>query len=367
MKGIVDYSRRVRTTPFTPGVESAGVKNYLVYNHMLLPTMFESVEADYRHLKQHVQIWDVAGERQVALKGPDARRQLQLVTPRDCARLDPTRCLYTPICDQHGGMMNDPIALQVDEDEYWLSIAPSPVEAWLYGIAAATGMDVEIWEPDVSPLAIQGPKADQLAARIFGDAVNDLGFFRCGRFEWKGINWLVARSGWSGQGGFEVYVEGAENGMPLWDALMAAGKDLNVRAGCPNAIERIESGLLSYGGDITRNDTPLQAGLGRYVSDNQLDTCWGGRRLKEEREAGSTRMLRPVEIDGVLPAFSESWPLFAGETRVGDVRACQYSPDFATNVAIAMVDRDYWDAGTELETQTVTGRAAVKVRDAFWK
>ena len=366
MRGVIDPFRRVRHTPFTPGVEAAGVKKYIIYNSMLLATEYESVEADYHHLKRHVQVWDVACERQIALKGPDARRFLQMVTPRDCAKLHPTRCLYVPICDENGGMMNDPIALEIGPEEVWLSIASSPVEVWLSGIAAATGLQVSVGEVDVSPLAIQGPQAGVLAARIFGDAVNDLGFFRCGRFAWNGIDWLVARSGWSGQGGFEVYVEGSENGMPLWDALMAAGQDLQVRAGCPNAIERIESGLLSYGDDMTRDDTPLQAGLGRYVSDNQLDHCWGGRRLKEERAEGVSRMLRPVEVSGQLAAVNHPMPLFAGADRVGELRVSRFSPDFAVNVGIAMIDREHWSAGTELELQTETGRAPVLVRDKYW-
>jgi dimethylsulfoniopropionate demethylase len=85
-------SRRLRSTPFTPGVEAAGVKGYSVYNHMLLPTHFESVEADYHHLKRHVQIWDVSCERQVSVKGPDAKRLVTTLSPRDLSKMKPDQC-----------------------------------------------------------------------------------------------------------------------------------------------------------------------------------------------------------------------------------------------------------------------------------
>ena len=85
---LISPSRRVRRTPFSDGVEAAGVKAYTVYNRMLLPTVFESLEADCHHLKRHVQVWDVACERQVQLKGPDAAALLQqMLTPRDVSKM----------------------------------------------------------------------------------------------------------------------------------------------------------------------------------------------------------------------------------------------------------------------------------------
>ena len=99
----ISLSRRLRRTPFSDGVEAAGVKGYTVYNRMLLPTVFESVEADYRHLKTHVQVWDVSCERQVELRGPDAARLMQMLTPRDLRRMLPGQCFYVPIVDETGG------------------------------------------------------------------------------------------------------------------------------------------------------------------------------------------------------------------------------------------------------------------------
>lgn len=363
----ISPSRRVRRTPFSDGVVAAGVKGYTVYNHMLLPTVFESVEADYHHLKRAVQVWDVACERQVEFWGPDAEALLQRLTPRDLARLDETRCMYIPVTDEQGGLLNDPVALKVGEDQFWISIADSDLLLWIAGVAAALDMNVSVGEPDVSPLAVQGPLADALMAEVFGPAVTDLGFFRVGRFAWNGIDWLVARSGYSKQGGFEIYVEGAENGMPIWEALMAAGRGLDVRAGCPNLIERIEGGLLSYGNDITQANTPLEAGLGKFVSESKLGTCFGGRALRAEREAGPRREIRPVEISGSLPPCDRAWTMRAEDgSFAGHVTSSAWSPDFDTNVAIAMVEREYLTEGCELAVETQGGTFMARLRKEFW-
>jgi dimethylsulfoniopropionate demethylase len=198
---VISPSRRVRRTPFSAGVEAAGVNGYTVYNHMLLATCFESVEADCAHLKEHVQVWDVSCERQVSIKGPDALRLMRMISPRDMGRM----------ADHRGGMLNDPVALKLASDHYWLSLADGDLLQWVLGLAVAHGMDVEIDEPDVSPLAVQGPKADELMARVFGDAVRDIRFFRYRRLSFERRDFVVARSGWPKQGGF-ARVSGDRNG-----------------------------------------------------------------------------------------------------------------------------------------------------------
>ncbi|MEY8837457.1 dimethylsulfoniopropionate demethylase, partial [Cribrihabitans sp. XS_ASV171] len=212
-------SRRVRRTAFSEGVEAAGVKGYTVYNRMLLPTVFESIEADYHHLKRAVQVWDVACERQIELRGPDAARLMQMLTPRDLRGMRPGQCYYVPIVDETGGMLNDPVAVKLAEDRWWISIADSDLLLWVKAIAHGWRLDVLVDEPDVSPLAVQGPKADDLMARVFGDKIRDIRFFRFGMFNFEGRDLAIARSGYSKQGGFEIYVDGSDSGMPLWNAL----------------------------------------------------------------------------------------------------------------------------------------------------
>jgi len=364
---LLSPSRRLRRTPFSDGVEAQGVKAYTVYNHMLLPTVFESVENDYRHLKDHVQVWDVSCERQVEVKGPDALRLIQLLTPRDLSKISANRCMYIPVTDQNGGMLNDPVLIQAAPDTYWISIADSDLLMWVNGVAASNGFDVTVREPDVSPLGVQGPKSDDLMSRVFGDSVRDLRFFGCGRFDFQGHAMLVARSGYSKQGGFEIYVEDGAIGMSLWDALFAAGQDLNVRAGGPNLIERIESGLLSYGNDMTRDNSPLECGLGHFVSDVQLSHCFGGRAMAEERATGSAQMIRPIAIHGdPVSRCDRIWPVYAQGMQVGQITSATWSPDFQTNVAIGMIDRAHWDAGTALEVQAADQIRPCTVQDKFW-
>lgn len=361
MNAILATSRRVRRTPFSPGVEAAGVAAYSVYNHMLLPAAFRSLHEDYHHLKRHVQVWDVACERQVSISGPDADRMLTMLSPRDLSKLQDGRCFYMPVIDSRGGMLNDPVVLRVAPEHYWISIADGDYLQYALGVADALGLGVTIEEPDVSPLGVQGPKADDLMARVFGDTVRDIRFFGFRRLPFEDRDLIVARSGYSKQGGFEIYVEGADLAMPLWNALFAAGEDLDVRAGCPNAIERIEGGLLSYGNDMTRENTPFEAGLGRYVNS---PADYIGKAALAARPP--ERAIRPISISGDIPRCEEAWPLYSGDTHVGQITSAVFSPDFGTNVSIGMVAKGHWVPGTSLEVETPDGRRTATIEERFW-
>lgn len=363
----LSLSRRLRRTPFSEGVEAAGVTAYTVYNHMLLPTVFRSVEEDYRHLKEAVQVWDVACERQVELRGPDSGRLVQMLTPRDLRGMMPGQCYYMPIVDETGGMLNDPVVVKLAEDRWWISIADSDLLYWVKGIAYGYRLDVLIDEPDVSPLAVQGPKAEDLMAAVFGNAVRAVRFFRFGYFEFQGRHLVVARSGYSKQGGFEIYLEGGDLGMPLWHALFEAGKSMDVRAGCPNLIERIESGLLSYGNDMTDDNTPHECGLGRFCNTQTAIGCIGRDALLRVAQEGPVKQIRPISIDGPpVPLCDRFWPLMAGDALVGRVSSAVWSPDFNTNVAIGMIRMTHWQPGTELSVQAPDGSRRAVVQPGFW-
>ena len=361
---LISVSARHRETPFTRRVNAAGVKCYSVYNHMLLPVFFDSVEADYRHLKDHVQVWDVACERQVEIIGPDAAKLMQILTPRDLRTMTVGQCRYIPVVDEKGGMLNDPVAVKLADDRYWVSIADSDLLFWVKGLAAGFGLDVNVFEPDVSPLAVQGPKADDLMARVFGEGVRDIRFFRFERFEFEGVSLCIARSGYSKQGGFEIYVDGTALGEPLWDALFAAGADLNVRAGGPNLIERVEGGLLSYGGDITQENNPFECGLGKFCTIDEDTVCVGREALAEIAKTGPSRQIRSLAIDGdPLVPTTAPWPVLADGAQVGRVSVGVWSPDHRTNVALGIVDRSHWADGTRVIIATPDGERMGLIRE----
>ncbi len=360
-------SPRVRTSPFWPGVVDAGVVSCSVYNHMLLPTQYRSPEEDYRHLKTRVQLWDVSCERQVAVSGRDAADLLSLFFPRSIETMVTGRCYYVPAVDQFGRVLNDPLILKLASDSYWVSIADSDLILWIKGLSAGLGLDVDIHEPDVSPLAVQGPLSARLMERVFGPEVVRLRFFGFDRFGFDHRDYLVSRSGYSRQGGYEIYVDGSENGMTLWRALMDAGHDLDVGPGSPNYTERVEAGLLSFGGDISSKNNPYECGLGKYLDLENADRCLALEPLKRIREQGPERMIRSLSISGPpVPNCQDPWRLSKNGEFAGKVTAATWSWDHNQNVAIAMVEAPYWDAETCLEVELPDATAEATVRSGFF-
>lgn len=342
-------TRRIRSTIFSSRAEAYGVMSYTVYNKMLLATQILGLENDYHHLRTAVQVWDVACERQVQIAGPDAARFTQMLVVRDLRKFDVGRCGYTPVCDHDGRMLNDPIVLRVGEDRFWLSISDSDLLLWADGIARTMGLDVEVTEPDVSPLAVQGPRADDVMARVFGDAVRDIKFFRFLPLQFRGHELFVARTGWSAQGGFEVYVDDAEIGGLLWDEVMRAGAEFDIRPGCPNLIERIEAGLLTYGSDMTREHTALEAGLEKYCSLDAPIEAIGLDALRRQRDEGLHRRLCGYVIDGdKVPLPREAWPVVVGGAEVGTVTSAVWSPRLNCNVALGMMPIEHTAIGAEI-------------------
>ncbi len=350
----LNMSRRIRRTPYTDSVEQAGVRGFSVVNHMLLPKAFQrTVEEDYWHLREHVQIWDVSCQRQVQIQGPDAARLVQWMTPRSISSARVGECLYVPIVDHTGGLINDPVLLKLADDRFWLSIADSDVLLYAMGLALGIGLDVEIDEPDVSPLAVQGPKADDVLAELFGDAIRDLKFFKFGMFEFQGTQQLIARSGYSRQGGFEIYLNDSALGHDLWDAVWDAGQPFRIAPGCPNLIDRIEGGLFSYGNEMTRENNPLEIGLEKFCTlDGSID-CVGVLALRKIASNGVSRKIRGVRFDGSpVPACTKPWPVLSNGQQVGQITSGIWSPRLKANIGISLIDRGAWDVGQTVEIIT---------------
>jgi dimethylsulfoniopropionate demethylase len=356
---ILAVSPRVRATPWTSRVEAAGVRGYTVYNHTLLPTTFHGVEADYHHLRTAVQVWDVGCERQTELAGADAGTFAQLLTVRDLSRFDVGRCGYAPVCDADGRLLNDPVVLRVGEDRWWFSAADSDLALWAGGLAHGMGLDVRVCEADVWPLAVQGPQAEELVARVLGEEVRSIAFFRSAVVRYGDHPLVVSRTGWSAQGGFEIYVDDHDVGQALHDDLFRVGETLDVAAGCPNLIERIEAGLLSYGNDMTREHTALEAGLDRYCSLDAAIHAVGLEALRAERARGVQWRICGLEVDGTpLAPPREVWPVMAEDQLAGRMASLAWSPRLGVNVALAMLDTPHHAVGSRVTVLSPDGERA---------
>jgi dimethylsulfoniopropionate demethylase len=351
-------SSRTRSTPFSSRVEACGVKAYTVYNHMLLPSIFRSLEEDYWHLCESVQVWDVSVQRQVEITGPDTQKLVQLMTPRDLSQAELGQCFYAPLCDETGGMINDPILIKHSNNHWWLSIADSDVLLWAKGLATGFGLDALVTEPDIWPLAVQGPKAEELLSRVFGKEISRILFFRSSTFNYQGTKMLVARSGWSKQGGFEIYVNDSELGGQLWDELFAKGEDLNVGPGCPNLIERIESGLLSFGGDMGYNTTPFECGLDKYVS---LDADIESLSLEELRTRKSKTKLIGIVIDRKVNLIDKR--VFIGSNVVGKITSNTWSPRYSVFLAFVRCELKHLEDAQNFHVKTTSGEVSVRITD----
>ena len=337
-------SRRLRSTPYTDRIESHGVSSYTVYNHMLLPATFKSLESDYKHLKKFVQVWDVAAERQVEITGKDSSELVQLMTCRDLSKSKIGRCYYAPLIDNEGLLVNDPIINKLAEDKWWLSIADSDVIFFAKGLAAGNKFKVEIKEPNVNILAVQGPLSDDLMSKLFGEEIRELKFFNFKYFNFRGKKYFVARSGWSKQGGYEIYVEDNIAGQDLYDYLFEYGTEYNVKAGCPNLIERIESALLSYGTDFDNRDNPFEANFDRFINLESNVNFLGKEKLIEIKQNGINRKLMGVKIDhNKIDMYCEKTLYDDNDNIIGYVRSAAYSPTFKKVIGIAMINKPYWE------------------------
>lgn len=342
MSFTISPSPRVRRSPFFDATVADGVVSFTPYNHMLMPTSYGDPMGEYWRLVQGVSMWDVAVERQVELQGPDAALLAQILVPRRLDDLTLGMGWYVPVCDHRGVLLNDPILLKLAEDRFWLSIADSDILFWARSVAGERGLDVEVTEPDVSPLAVQGPQAIEVIANLFGDHVREMRHFQVCEEAVGDISVMLARSGWSKQGGFEIYLMDGSRGIELWNIVKEAGQAYGIGPGSPNPMERIESGLLSWGGDTDDHTNPFEVRMGRFVHLDAPDDTIGIDALRRIHAEGPGRHQLGVKLDveGHLGYFDRKGTVFQQDNHVGHITATSFSPRLQMNIGICLVSRE---------------------------
>lgn len=352
---------RLRKSPFYDSTIRDGAESLLTYNRMLIPRGYGDREAEYWRLIKGVSMWDVAVQRQVQIKGPDAAKLVQILCVRDLSDQKVGQGKYVALCDHRGVLINDPIVLKVDADCYWLSIGNSDIWFWARCVAGERGLNVEVSEPDVSPLAVQGPKAEDVVAALLGDWVRDLKYFWFKDAVLDGIPLKVVRAGWSKQGGFELFLLDGTKGDQLWNLVKEAGKPFDIGPGYPNPSERTESGLLNWGVDTDETTNPFEVRLERFVDLDVPDDVIGVQALRRIKENGPRRHQLGIFLD--LPEETEhqaAWlPIEKDGTPIGHMTHIAWSYRLKRLIGFALVSIDAQPGDTVLVEKggaRVTGR-----------
>lgn len=364
---LITFGPRVYKSPFFECTRQAGARAFTVYNHTYLPTLYTDPVDEYWKLVNGVTLWDVACQRQVEIAGPDALKLVQRLTPRDVSQCQPGKCWYVVLTDTDGGIVNDAVLLWLSNDRIWLSPGDGDVLLWALGVAAGEGWKVEIRDPDVSPLQLQGPKSPHVAFDLFGQAALDLPYYGMYETELEGIPLVVSRTGWSGELGYELYLRDSARGAALWNRVMEAGARHDIAPIAPNTIRSIEGGLLSYVSDIDRNDNPYVLGLERLVNLDKPGGFLGQEALQRVAADGPARRLVGVEIDGdPIVGNEEPWPVNANGQRVGRITRCVFSPRLKKNIGFANVPVEHSGADAKLTVISPEGHLAARTCPWPW-
>ena len=348
------FGTQIRKSPYFDATVRWGARDFSVYNHMYIPRDFGDPEQNFWNLVNDAILCDVAVERQVEITGPDAAKFVQMLTPRNLSNMQVGQCKYILITNAAGGILNDPILLRLAENHFWISLADSDVLLWAQGVAVHSGLDVQIHEPDVSPLQLQGPKSGLIMQELLGDDILSLKYYWLRELDLDGIPLVVSRTGWSSELGYEIYLRDASKGDELWEKIMAAGKAHGLKPGHTSSIRRIEGAMLSYHADADIDTNPYEVGLDRLV-DLEMDADFVGKEaLRMVHETGITRKLIGIELDGapLTGPNTTFWEIRSGDQVVGKVTSAVYSPRLQKNIALAMVSTSHTDIGTTLVIDT---------------
>ena len=351
------FGTQIRKSPYFDSTVKWGATGFSVYNHMYIPRDFGSPEQNFWNLIEKSILCDVAVERQVEITGPDAFKFTQLLTPRDLSKLAIGQCKYVLITNNEGGILNDPVLLRIAENHFWLSLADSDVLLWAQGVAVNSGLDVQIKEPDVSPLQLQGPTSGEIMIKLFGEDVKDLKYYWLKEYNLDGIPLIVSRTGWSSELGYEIYLRDGTKGNELYEKIMEAGKEHGLQPGHTSSIRRIEGGMLSYHADADINTNPFELGFDRLINLDNDNNFIGKEALKKIKDNGITRKQVGIEIDckplgGPNTTF---WELKKENINIGKVTSAVYSPRLKKNIALAMVSVEQSEIGNEFQVTTNEG------------
>ncbi|PPR47352.1 MAG: Dimethylsulfonioproprionate demethylase DmdA [Alphaproteobacteria bacterium MarineAlpha5_Bin9] len=357
-------STRVRKSPYWHLSMKAGCWRATVYNRVYHPRGYVKPEdggamVEYEAIMNHVTMWNVAVERQIMVKGPDAEAFVDYVITRDAKKISPMRARYVILCNSMGGVLNDPILLRISKDEFWFSLSDSDIGLYLQGVNHDNKFNVVIDEIDVCPVQIQGPKAHALMKDLVGNQVDidSIPFYGLAAVTVGGKDCIISQTGFSGAAGFEIYLRDATlHADDMWNAVLDAGKKHNLMVIAPAHHRRIQAGILSWGQDMDNQHNPFQCNLGYQVSlsgkgEWKKSTDYVGKQVLEKMKEDLKQGKKPYKlqlvgmvlggkpIEEYAPDFWLISPENGGDP-CGYITSPWYHPEQKRNIAMGYVPFD---------------------------
>ncbi len=348
------HSMRYQKSPLFPVFRQLGATSFLWYNHLLHAVDFEgqTKEQEYWAIRNGVTLWDVAVERPVEIDGPDGFALMDLLTPRDMRQCAIGQCKYALICDEHGGVVNDPVVLRLGENRFWLCPSDSDVHLWAKGVAVGAGLRATVALTDVFPVQIQGPKSTAVLQAIVGEPIKKLRYYWWMEAQFPGhIPVIITRTGWTGEVGYEVFLLDNNRAAEMVKLIVEAGKPFQLIPAGPNHARRVEAGILNNQADMDLTTNLYELGLDWQIEPKERFI--GKEALERVRRDGVKRKLVGFEVDGdpAQHEFEGPWVVYKDGAQVGRASAFVYSPTLKKNIGLAMIKFEYTKPGQRIEVQ----------------
>ncbi len=329
----------------------------------LMPIKYDGVTSEHMAVRKAVGVFDLSHMGEFRVTGPGSREFLDYLLTND-ADIPAGKAYYTTMCYPDGGIVDDLIVYRIGRDEYLLVVNASNIEKdWAWVDSHKTGFEVKLADEsdETALVAIQGPMAQAVAAKLTDADLDKVGYYEHFTGSFAGVPALVARTGYTGEDGFEIYVK-ASAAEIVWDRVMEAGGRFGivpVGLGARDTL-RLEVGYPLYGNDIDHSVSPIEAKLG-WVVKLKTDKDFVGREfLERQRDEKPARNLVGLSVVGRgFPRHGA--PLFQGDRQVGTVTSGSIAPALNQGVCLGLVEYGLRKNGTELEAEVRGKRIPVKV------
>ena len=356
-----------KRTPFHAWHRAAGAK-LIEFAGFEMPVRYGGDVREHRCVRERAGLFDISHMGEFFVSGLDAGSYLNRMLTNDVASMAVGQALYSPMCRPDGGIVDDLLVYR-SSDHYMVVVNASNIGkdfGWLKQHCPG-GVVLEDRSDRTALLAVQGPRAPEVLRGNAPGAALDLGYYRFVEGKLFGIDAVIARTGYTGEDGFELYFD-PRDAATVWNGLMEAGARVGlepVGLGARDTL-RLEMGYMLYGNDIDDTTTPLEAGIGWTVKLAKGDFI--GRDLLERQKAqGVMRKLVGIELDGRRVA-RHGMVVEAGGRAVGRVTSGSFSPSLEKPIGLAYVETALSAPGTELEAVTDSTRLPLRlVRLPFWK